>query len=66
VSYQVVLTKVDKISKTDLEKVAERTQTALAKHPAAFPKIILTSSEKTFGFEELRGTIAQLIEAHGA
>jgi GTP-binding protein len=66
VSYQAVLTKVDKISKTDLEKVAERTQTALAKHPAAFPKIILTSSEKTFGFEELRGTIAQLIEAHGA
>lgn len=66
VSYQVVLTKVDKISKTDLEKVAERTQKALAKHPAAFPQIILTSSEKSFGFEELRGTIAQLLAAHGS
>lgn len=66
VSYQVVLTKVDKISKTDLEKVAERTQKALAKHPAAFPQIILTSSEKALGFEELRGTIAQLLAAHGS
>lgn len=66
VSYQVLLTKVDKISKTDLEKVAERTQKALAKHPAAFPQIILTSSEKAFGFEELRGTIAQLLAAHGS
>ncbi|MBS0250481.1 MAG: YihA family ribosome biogenesis GTP-binding protein [Proteobacteria bacterium] len=65
VSYQVVLTKVDKISKTDLDKVAERTQKALAKHPAAFPQIILTSSEKALGFEELRGTIAQLLTAHG-
>lgn len=66
VSYQVVLTKVDKISKTDLEKVAERTQKALAKHPAAFPQLILTSSEKALGFEELRGTIAQLLAAHGS
>jgi GTP-binding protein len=65
VSYQVVVTKADKINETDLAKVAERTQKALAKHPAAFPKIILTSSEKAFGFEELRGTIAQLLEAHG-
>ncbi|CCB68085.1 MULTISPECIES: ribosome biogenesis GTP-binding protein YihA/YsxC [unclassified Hyphomicrobium] len=66
VSYQVVLTKVDKISKTDLEKVAERTQEALAKHPAAFPQLILTSSEKALGFEELRGTIAQLLASHGS
>lgn len=66
VSYQVVLTKVDKISKTDLEKVAERTQKALAKHPAAFPQLILTSSEKALGFEELRGTIAQLLASHGS
>jgi GTP-binding protein len=65
VSYQVVLTKADKISETDLAKVAEKTQRALAKHPAAFPAIILTSSEKAFGFEQLRGTIAQLLQAHG-
>jgi GTP-binding protein len=65
VSYQVVLTKADKIKPTDLEKVMERTLKALAKHPAAFPAIIATSSEKGQGFEELRGTIAQLLESHG-
>lgn len=65
VSYQVVLTKADKIKPTDLEKVMERTLKALAKHPAAFPSIIATSSEKGHGFEELRGTIAQLLESHG-
>ena len=43
----------------------ERTLKALAKHPAAFPAIIATSSEKGLGFEELRGTIAQLLELHG-
>ncbi len=66
VSYQVVLTKADKIKETDLVKVSEATQKALAKHPAAFPQILMTSSEKAFGFEELRGTIAQLLEAHGS
>ncbi|WP_045837476.1 ribosome biogenesis GTP-binding protein YihA/YsxC [Hyphomicrobium sp. 99] len=65
VSYQVVLTKADKIKPTELEKVKERTLKALAKHPAAFPSIIATSSEKGLGFEELRGTIAQLLESHG-
>ena len=66
VSYQVVLTKADKINKTDLEKASEHTQKALEKHSAVFPRIILTSSEKALGFEELRGTIAQLLDAHGS
>ena len=65
VSYQVVLTKADKIKPTELEKVQERTLKALSNHPAAFPSIIATSSEKGIGFEELRGTIAQLLESHG-
>jgi GTP-binding protein len=65
VSYQVVLTKADKINETDLAKVLERTQKAISKHPAAFPVVIATSSETALGFEELRATIAQLLEAHG-
>ncbi|MBS0235020.1 MAG: YihA family ribosome biogenesis GTP-binding protein [Proteobacteria bacterium] len=65
VSYQVVLTKADKINDTDLAKVFAQTSKALEKHPAAFPAIIATSSEKGLGFGELRGTIAQLLEAHG-
>lgn len=66
VSYQVILTKADKISATDLERVFAQTSKTLTKHPAAFPTIIATSSEKGLGFEELRGTIAQLLEAHGS
>jgi GTP-binding protein len=66
VSYQVVVTKADKISKTDLEKVVDRVSKALLKHPAAFPDVIATSSEKALGFEELRATIARLMEAHGS
>jgi GTP-binding protein len=65
VSYQIVLTKADKISRTDLERVFERTEKALASHPAAFPSVIATSSEKGGGIAELRATIAQLIAAHG-
>jgi GTP-binding protein len=65
VSHQVVLTKADKINKTDLVKVTERTLKALAKNPAAYPAVIATSSESGLGFEELRATIAQLLEAYG-
>jgi len=65
VSYQAVLTKADKISKTDLDKVLSKTRAALAKHPAAFPHVIQTSSEKALGFEELRATIARLLEESG-
>jgi GTP-binding protein len=60
-----VLTKADKINETDLAKVFAQTSKALAKHPAAFPVIIATSAEKALGFEELRATIAQLLEAYG-
>jgi GTP-binding protein len=65
VSYQVVLTKADKISRTDLQAVSERTLKALAKHPAAFPSLIATSSEKGEGIDELRGTVARLLDEHG-
>jgi len=66
VSYQVILTKADKISRTDLEKVVARTTQALARHPAAYPHIIATSAETGLGFEDLRAVVAKLIDAHGA
>ena len=61
VSYQVVLTKADKISRTALEKVSADTLTALAKHPAAFPALVATSAEKGIGIPDLRAGIARLI-----
>ena len=65
VSYQVILTKADKISQTDLARTTALTTQALAKHPAAYPSVIATSAETGMGFEELRAVIAKLLEAHG-
>ncbi len=61
VSYQGVLTKADKVSHAELEKVAQATSQTLGKHPAAYPGIIVTSSEKNLGIDILRGTIARLL-----
>jgi len=60
VTFQVVLTKVDKPSKGDYSKVLERTRQVLNKHPAAYPEIIATSSEKGTGLEVLRTVIATM------
>jgi GTP-binding protein len=60
VTFQCVLTKVDKISAAELETALTITRAALAKHPAAYPEIVLTSSEKGDGMETLRAIIAHL------
>ena len=62
VSYQIVLTKADKLKKGQLARVIEETQTALAKRPAAFPEIIASSSEKNIGIDEVRAAIASLVD----
>jgi GTP-binding protein len=65
VSYQVVLTKIDKISASALAKVLETTLRAVAKMPAAYPLVLATSSEKNIGFDELRAAIAVLVAERG-
>lgn len=60
VTFQVVMTKTDKVSKAELEKSLDITRAALAKHPAAYPEIVLTSSEKADGIETLRAIIATI------
>ncbi|MBE1282885.1 MAG: YihA family ribosome biogenesis GTP-binding protein [Rhodobacteraceae bacterium] len=60
VTFQCVLTKADKVKVKDREKVLEQVRGALAKHPAAYPEIILTSSEKGDGIATLRSVIAGL------
>lgn len=57
VSYQIVLTKADKISAREVAAVVERTVKAIAKRPAAFPRVLATSSEKGTGIAELRAEI---------
>jgi GTP-binding protein len=60
VPYQIVLTKIDKLKKGELEKVDVKTRSTLARRPAAHPDIIITSSEKKTGLELLRAEIAGL------
>lgn len=61
VSYQIVLTKADKPSEKELSKVVTDTQKAIAKRPAAYPDLLVTSSEKGQGMAELRAEIARLL-----
>ncbi len=59
VSYQVVLTKADKLGAAALEEIVAGVRTALAKRPAAHPEIALTSSETGAGIAELRAAVAR-------
>lgn len=60
VTFQVVLTKADKVKAKDREAVLTQVRGALQKHPAAFPEIVVTSSEKGDGIDTLRAIIATL------
>ena len=59
-TFQVVMTKADKIKTSERDAILDQVRGVLAKHPAAFPEIILTSSEKGEGIPTLRATIATL------
>lgn len=61
VTFQVVLTKADKVSRDERAAIIEQVKAALAKHPAAYPEIVVTSSEKGDGIETLRAIIATLV-----
>ncbi|MEQ9315659.1 MAG: ribosome biogenesis GTP-binding protein YihA/YsxC [Henriciella sp.] len=60
VNYQIVLTKADKVKKTEVDATKAKVEAALKKHPAAHPTIRVTSSEKGWGLPELRAEIYQL------
>ena len=60
VTFQVVMTKADKVNRETREANIAQVMGALAHHPAAYPEIIVTSSEKGEGIETLRAIIATL------
>lgn len=60
VTYQVVLTKVDKVPKAEVEKTVAKITEKLKKRGAAHPVVRMTSAEKGFGIPELRAEIAGL------
>ncbi len=60
VTFQVVMTKADKVNRETREANIAQSMAALQKHPAAYPEIVVTSSEKGEGIETLRAIIATL------
>jgi GTP-binding protein len=60
VSYQLVLTKTDRLKAADVGRAVAAAQAVARKHGAAHPEVLPTSSETGFGIAELRGEIAAL------
>lgn len=58
VSYQIILTKIDKIKEAGIPRLMAETQKAISRRPAAFPHILATSSQKTTGIDAVRAAIA--------
>lgn len=58
VTFQCVLTKADKVKAAERERILGLTRSTLARHPAAFPELVITSSEKGDGIAQLRAIIA--------
>lgn len=63
VSYQLVLTKADKIKSPAAARLVEETARRIARRPAAYPLVLATSSEKGEGVAELRDAIRQAVTA---
>jgi GTP-binding protein len=58
VSYQLVLTKADKVKPTALAVTLAAVAEVARKHPAAHPELVATSSESKAGIPELRAAVA--------
>jgi GTP-binding protein len=61
VSYQLVLTKADQVKRGELDARIADTAAAIAKHPAAFPEILATSSKSGDGIADLRAAMVRLL-----
>jgi GTP-binding protein len=61
VSHQIVLTKADAVKKSELDARIAEVETALAKRPAAYPGVLVTSADEGTGIQELRAAVARLL-----
>ena len=57
VTYQVVLTKIDKIKPPAVPKAVAAAEALVKSHAAAFPQVLATSAEKKTGLDELRAAV---------
>jgi len=61
-SYQIILTKIDKIKAENCEQLIQNIQKILLQHPAAYPYVLATSTVKNQGIDSLRAIIGQWVE----
>jgi GTP-binding protein len=62
VSFQVILTKTDKLNKDELAKMQAKISKEIIKWPAAHPEIIATSSSKGYGIKEIQNSIVEVLQ----
>lgn len=60
VSYQIVLTKADKVKPEDLETLKQKIETDLKSHAAAYPQLLVTSAVQNYGIQDLQLAVASL------
>jgi GTP-binding protein len=65
VSYQIVLTKADRVAAADLGARLTSVEGSLARHPAAYPAVLATAAEGGAGIAELRAAISRLLHERG-
>jgi len=61
VSYQIVLTKADRVAPAALEERSSSLQAALVRRPAAYPVVLASSAQTGAGIAELRAAIGRLL-----
>jgi GTP-binding protein len=61
VSFQIILTKADKLSREELEKASEIIKKEIMKWPAAYPQIISTSSSRGYGIREVQDSVVEVL-----
>jgi GTP-binding protein len=61
VTFQVVLTKADKVNAATRAATLAQVRGALAKHPAAYPEIVVTSAQTGEGIPTLRAVVAGVV-----
>jgi GTP-binding protein len=65
VSYQIVLTKADRVGADALNTRLKSVETSLARHPASYPAVLVTAAEGGGGITELRAAISRLLHERG-
>jgi GTP-binding protein len=62
VSYQLVLTKIDKLKAREVDDAIAGAQEVIKKHAAAYPEVVATSADKKLGIDTLREAVTRTLD----